>query len=593
VYDLEAGKMFAAAGSNPFTREALELVVPAVSFRSKANRKIVAELLCHGLMGGASMPQKALHMFHAACQEMVASGDDEQGVFAFMCRQVEQHTFTTGTFTDEGPRMRLQDAMHFFAHSLESLEQRKVFSFCEAIALALLRMDKTRKDDGTALAASASSAGAAASAAIPKEATASAGEAKEAEDEDEAELDGVPASIGAVDKLALRTMLRRSLLRTLVSSIVQLGKREGAEALRSGLDVMLFDLWHGIPTAGSAKAVTVPELIHAVMHPVGAKDTTMRVERVEAALEDGGGSLLSGADATFLCAWARYRSRVWTVSGDRALLEYIETVPGRAAWAGVQVESDPRDAVSLLFRLVQTSSDTPIPLFATTLGPSVLRWSDGRWLVSPVEAGAGGEEWLTKLRTARRAALRAVFGSTDSNGYPHAQVRAAAEAEAASGAAESVAKESASGDSAGGVALCLPADARECIADLTGDDTWATRCLGTAHCNLHRAVQVVLSSDEFATASKVTEDMLAEVAGYLLADGKGNIYDPAVRDSAPKVVASYLEARSKAMPDPSLSSKGRIMVPFEAKVEMELADAAALWNAALASGSAPEMFSMP
>lgn len=556
VYSVSTARALVESGSNPFTRQPLQLAVPAVSLSTDVNRKLVGELLCHGLLGGARMPNTAFMLFYAACQQRVLAGSDHKGVFAFFLAQIEEHITTRATFGDTGPYMALRDAMAYYLVSTSAEEQRKTFSFTAAAALTMARLG------------------------------------------------------GGEGAVVLRTACRRALVRSLHAGLLQLGKAS-PEALNEALDGLLYSkIWHGIATRGSERAVTMEQLARVALPAPAVEPTLRAAERLAAAL--GGAPLLSDSQATALSVWARFRTRSWAAGAETALVQLVSTRAGKHVWNNSP--ADWRSAAELAGLVFLTEAEEaesgPVPGFATTLGPSVFRWNgdDGPWLIDPTSEDAGSDEWIAKAKAIRAAALRAEYHTQDPNGYPTAVLprghriaaqsgpaerevlNAASEAAEAGWSTAAAAAEGASSSGSGASGLAAAESALVELADLTGDETFAAAKPASAHCNLHRAVQRVMARPEHADATECTEAIERDVARYLLEDGKGGIHHACVPRAVPMLVRSLLEAKER---DGAMLFTSSSVVSFDVRARAELARAAEQWKAESAGGAAPVMWKAP
>ena len=88
---------------------------------------------------------------------------------------------------------------------------------------------------------------------------------------------------------------------------------------------------------------------------------------------------------------------------------------------------------------------------------------------------------------------------------------------------------------------------------------------GSLHCNLHRAVQRVVSA-QFTDATTFTDAMVPAVAAYLREDGKGFLCSPDLERDIVAALGSYLRLRHAGQPHPV----GVMTLAIKAEIERQL-----------------------
>jgi hypothetical protein len=532
-YELSVARGLLSLGSNPFTHQPLELIVPAVKLDSWANWKAVGELLCHGLLGGLSMPRYAYAFFYAACSSIVAEGADHKGVFEFFCREIEANLKVKGTFEGDGPELMLGEGMEFYAKSVGPDQQRRIFSWTAAVGLALLRR----------------------------------------------------SSVGfEYDEMrpVVRDMTRRSLLRAILGGVLQQAKADTFE-LRGKLQALMFGLHDGLqgeefelssvlPLRGGGRVIPLAELCSLAFGALG-ESVMEDCALLEAKLADDGGPLLTDAHSTYIACLVMHREANFQCSFDSFLQQFVSTRPGAAAYFGREWV-DPLTVVNAVFSVFHDCESVPTPPFVTPFGPSVFRWSDGSWLVDPTAHNWAEEPYFTELRRFRGEALRAVWKTSNLNGYP---TRFQLHEE---GAAASLRVADSAHESALAVLPLVKPDPSvtppQLFSELALWRQGAPVDIGSGHCSLHRAVQQVLLSSEHHAETERTERMMLEVALRVRAMA-GNIFDPALSTAIPETIDSFLECRRRGMREP-LMVLDRVMVALPERVGVELELARAAWE---------------
>jgi hypothetical protein len=458
-------KLFLEQGANPFTRQSVAAVLPLVSLADEGNKQLVAEVARQLFMGGRAMDRHAFNILLSVLEEMLHRQPDHPDALRFMISQILRHAVSTPDMlkgVPGGPTVPLEQGLkNNVTITGELVPLRKAFAHVSRSARLLSdhASESARLSPDT-----------------------------------------------------LRLVVRRSLLKTILGAAARFAKQndETEEGIRSNgltqkLDSLVFDQQLGIPVAGTAKLISLPQLggiVEQVVQHTNIPEIIEDAERTATAL--GGGLLVSDAELTMSLLLLRQRAEgLWRTLIEPLLTELKEdSSVFRSLWDApthASVTATAPDKVQEFANLQLTGSFVVEPEehariswpgFATPFGPSVYRCKCGCVFGDPNEELT--EETLLALRQSRNCHFAKMFVANE-NGYPTSR---------------------------------------------------------SAHFPLHRAVQRVLTRPRFQTATSRSDDMEWEVAKYLRKAKRGNIHTLSIQADIQFAIDTYLECRQKGMPEP-------------------------------------------
>eukprot|EP00466_Bigelowiella_natans_P001546 jgi/Bigna1/89672/estExt_fgenesh1_pg.C_530074 len=550
---LETAQLLLQQGQDPFTRQPIAAIIPAVSLADRDNFRVVAEIVNNVFMGGRRLTLPGFMVYLATmddmhCSAAMAGGADEDSSFrrllAYMMDQVLDNVKTTPDFSEFGVKVPIMEAAtSFFAakdSSAQMLPVRKVFSHLSVLARALHRR-KALKTVQIVAVMRRSLIKTLISAALwrAKE------RGEEKKNEDKNELIEVSKTDSSNDKTATQYDRTNEASKTdaknenskVCDKKNKKEKKFGIEGLHMELDSMFFSKieCECIPIKGSGRvATTLDEVVHAVFgssRAMIASQLCEEIKRLEYALglEQGRG-LMTPEEATLLCVVMRNCKENWLVGTEvmveklvssNAVLKKMWNCGGSSANDQKTMVTS-RDVLAAIeakfegyFPEPQKHSEKKVPLFITPFGPSVYRCACGVWFGDPKQPI--NDEILEKMKKARNVHFQNVYGS-DANGYPTAK---------------------------------------------------------SSHYSLHRVVQQVLSpKGSFGKATVRNDPMVQAVAAKLVKKAKGNFYIEKVRAKIEEVIDSYLACRKRGMREPGDERGGKTggskdIYSFETRAKME------------------------
>eukprot|EP00469_Lotharella_globosa_P004460 CAMPEP_0167795404 /NCGR_PEP_ID=MMETSP0111_2-20121227/14420_1 /TAXON_ID=91324 /ORGANISM="Lotharella globosa, Strain CCCM811" /LENGTH=1049 /DNA_ID=CAMNT_0007689075 /DNA_START=37 /DNA_END=3187 /DNA_ORIENTATION=+ len=441
---LKVAKSLLEQGEDPFTRRPVEAVIPAVKLSNPANLRIVSEIVNKVFMGGRLMTRTSFMIFLGvldALHAMEGEDDDLRATAKFMIDEILDNITSSPEFTEFGPQVPLASAMKGFFEAKDRLVPvRKAFGHV-AVMARLLDMR------------------------------------------------------GSMKRPELRTVVRRSLIKTIVSAALKLVKNPddgGLGVLHKRLDENLYRLHCGcIPVRGTAADPPLRALFAALLGP----KETLSLDVAHA--EKKFGRLLKPEEVTVIAVALRGYPGSYQTSTEAFVDALAKADSGFAklwdghggAVAAVGAEDGRRAAEKRLSGYhAANAAHKGIPEFVTPLGPSVYRCVCGAWFGDP--ATPLSAEALEAMKKNRNEHFQKIYKS-DVNGYP-------------------------------------------------------TR--SSSHYPLHRTVQIVVGpGGDFKDAKVCTEAMVRAVAERLLKKNKGDIYGSEVEAEIRAAVESYLRCRAKGM----------------------------------------------
>lgn len=311
----------------------------------------------------------------------------------------------------------------------------------------------------------------------------------------------------------LGMVARRSLVKNLIGATARFAKIKNQEAeggggdpdaLKEALDSVIFDSKLGIPIGGTAKPISLVQLggiVEKAVNHTNMAEIQKDIENVRVAL--GCETLVSDEELSMALLALRGRSgNLWQILIEPLLAEMkaqdetflkiwnaASETETTSAVAAVKEVANQQLTGSFVAEPVDHST-IPWPGFATPLGPSVYRCKCGYVFGDPNEELT--DDTVEALRQKRNEHFQQVFGA-DFNGYPTTT---------------------------------------------------------SAHFPLHRAVQRVLTREEFKGERARNENMEWAVAKYLQQRKKGNIHVKSIQEDICFAIDTYLEGREQGLREP-------------------------------------------